>query len=161
MLWSASRSRSRYTEHIVEILHRSQRVASHRRSRVTGNASTCPEHRPQCHRRYLEWSPSRLISWAAKIGPHCGDLVEKMLASRRYPEQAYRSCLGLLRLGKTFGEDRLEAGLPAGPGLLHLLLPERQVHSQDGSGLPAITRNPTTTTGSRALQPARSRLLHL
>ena len=63
----------------------------------------------ELHRRYLEWSPSRLISWAAKIGPHCGDLVEKMLASGRYPEQAYRSCLGLLRLGKTFGEDRLEA----------------------------------------------------
>ena len=99
----------RYTEHIVEILHRGQRVASHRRNRVSGAASTCSEHRPQCHRRYLEWSPSRLISWAAKIGPHCGDLVEKMLASGRYPEQAYRSCLGLLRLGKTFGEDRLEA----------------------------------------------------
>ena len=99
----------RYTEHIVEILHRGQRVASHRRNRVSGAASTCSEHRPQCHRCYLEWSPSRLISWAAKIGPHCGDLVEKMLASGRYPEQAYRSCLGLLRLGKTFGEDRLEA----------------------------------------------------
>ena len=99
----------RYTEHIVEILHRGQRVASHRRNRVSGAASTCSEHRPQCHRRYLEWSPSRLISWAAKIGPHCGDLVEKMLVSGRYPEQAYRSCLGLLRLGKTFGEDRLEA----------------------------------------------------
>jgi transposase len=99
----------RYTQHIVEILHRGQRVASHRRSRIQGAASTCSEHRPQCHRRYLEWSPSRLISWATKIGPHCGDLVEKMLGSRRYPEQAYRSCLGLLRLGKTFGEDRLEA----------------------------------------------------
>lgn len=99
----------RFTETAVEILDRGQRVASHRRSHLPGVATTCAQHRPKCHRRYLEWSPSRLISWAAKTGPHCAALVEKMLASRRYPEQAYRSCLGLLRLGQTFGEERLEA----------------------------------------------------
>lgn len=99
----------RFTGSSVEIFHRGERVASHRRSYRRGQATTCPEHRPKCHRRYLQWSPSRLITWASKIGPHCGALVEKMLAARRYPEQAYRSCLGLLRLGTTFGEQRLEA----------------------------------------------------
>ena len=99
----------RFTGSSVEIFHRGERVASHRRSDRSGQATTCPEHRPKCHRRYLQWSPSRLIAWASKIGPHCAALVEKMLVSRRYPEQAYRSCLGLLRLGTTFGEDRLEA----------------------------------------------------
>ena len=93
----------------VEIFHCGERVASHRRGSIRGRATTCPEHRPKCHRRYLEWSPSRLICWASKIGPDCAALVEKMLASGRYPEQAYRSCLGLLRLATTFGEQRLEA----------------------------------------------------
>lgn len=99
----------RFSETVVEIFDRGQRVASHRRSRLPGRATTCSQHRPKCHRRYLQWSPSRLISWASKIGPNCAALVRKMLASRRYPEQSYRSCLGLLRLATTFGEQRLEA----------------------------------------------------
>ena len=64
------------------------------------------------NRRYLEWSPSRLIHWAQKVGPHTGSVVEKILQSRRYPEQSYRSCLGILRLGSSFGEDRLEQACP-------------------------------------------------
>lgn len=99
----------RYTHTTVEIFHAGRRVASHRRSRTPGDHTTDPEHRPECHRRYLEWSPSRLIRWGETIGPATGAVIEKILASRRYPEQAYRSCLGLLRLGKSFGNDRLEA----------------------------------------------------
>lgn len=44
---------------------------------------------------------------------HCpsstASLAEKILATKRHPEQGYRSCLGLLRLGKSYGDDRLEA----------------------------------------------------
>ena len=32
-----------------------------------------------------------------------------MLTSRRHPQQGYRTCLGILRLGKAYGEQRLEA----------------------------------------------------
>ena len=99
----------RYTAATVEILHAGERVASHRRSWSRGDHTTAPEHRPESHRRYLEWSPTRLVRWGETIGPATGALIEKMLASRRYPEQAYRSCLGLLRLRKSFGDDRLEA----------------------------------------------------
>ena len=98
----------RTTVTTVEIFHQGRRVASHRRSYEPGKATTLPEHRPECHRRYLEWSPSRLIHWAQKVGPHTAAVVEKILQSRRYPEQSYRSCLGILRLGSTFGEERLE-----------------------------------------------------
>ena len=98
----------RTTVTTVEILHQGRRVASHRRSYEPGKATTLDEHRPECHRRYLEWSPSRLIHWAQKVGPHTASVVEKILQSRRYPEQSYRSCLGILRLGSSFGEARLE-----------------------------------------------------
>ena len=41
-----------------------------------------------------------------------------LLASRQHPQQAYRSCLGLLRLASRYGAERLEAAcrraLPAG-----------------------------------------------
>lgn len=99
----------RYSATTLEIFHRGQRVATHRRSHQPGYHTTDAEHRPPAHRRYLEWTPSRLIRWGEKIGPQTATVVARILESRRYPEQGYRSCLGLLRLAGRFGEDRLEA----------------------------------------------------
>ena len=98
-----------YSKNTVSIFHQGKRVATHRRSFQKAQHTTLAEHRPACHRRYLQWTPSRLIRWARTIGPQTAAVIEKILASRRFPEQAYRSCLGLLRLAKTFGDDRLEA----------------------------------------------------
>ncbi len=65
-----------------------------------------------------EWSPDRFLRWAEKIGPHTAQLVEAVLASRRHPQQAYRSCLGILHLSKRYTDERLEAAcrraFPAG-----------------------------------------------
>jgi transposase len=99
----------RYSATTLEIFHLGQRVATHRRSRQAGYHTTDSSHRPPAHRRYLEWTPSRLIHWAEKIGPQTAQVVAHILDSRRYPEQGYRSCLGLLRLAGRFGEERLEA----------------------------------------------------
>ncbi len=98
----------RTTMTTVEIFHQERRVASHCCSYQPGKATTLDEHRPECHRRYLQWPSSRLIHWAQKVGPHTASVVEQILQSRRYPEQSYRFCLGILRLGSTFGEERLE-----------------------------------------------------
>jgi transposase len=64
---------------------------------------------PKAHQRHLEWTPSRLIDWARTIGPHAAALVQAILADRPHPEQGYRSCLGILRLAKRYGPERLEA----------------------------------------------------
>jgi transposase len=64
---------------------------------------------PKAHRAHLEWSPSRLVSWGASIGPATEGLVQYILEHRPHPEQGYRSCLGLLRLAKTYGAERLNA----------------------------------------------------
>jgi len=64
---------------------------------------------PKSHQKYLEWTPSRLIGWAAKIGPSTQKLVTSILENRPHPEQGYRSCLGLLRLGKRYTPERLES----------------------------------------------------
>jgi transposase len=100
---------ARATATTVELLHRGERVASHVRSYVRGRHSTLTEHMPKAHQKHLEWSPTRIIGWGANIGPKTRELVEAILAERRHPEQGYRSCLGILRLGKRFGHDRLEA----------------------------------------------------
>jgi transposase len=64
---------------------------------------------PPSHRAHLEWTPSRIVSWAGKTGPCTAKVAEGIMASRRHPEQGYRSCLGVMRLGKKHGEARLEA----------------------------------------------------
>ncbi len=53
---------------------------------------------PPSHRKYLEWTPSRIVGWGKKIGPATAELLQKIIESRTHPEQAYRSCLGILRL---------------------------------------------------------------
>ncbi|KYF59076.1 hypothetical protein BE04_31085 [Sorangium cellulosum] len=72
-------------------------------------ASTVREHMPSAHRAHAEWTPSRLLAWAEKIGPATRQLCAPILAERPHPEQGFRSCLGLLRLGQRCGQERLEA----------------------------------------------------
>ena len=99
----------RATQSTIEVFHNNRRVASHRRAKSAGRHTTVSEHMPPAHQKYLEWSPERLTHWAQKLGPQTAQLVQVLLESRRHPEQAYRSCLGLLRLGSHYGEERLEA----------------------------------------------------
>jgi transposase len=98
----------RLTAATVEIFHRGERVWVHLRCDGHGY-STIPEHMPKAHRAHLEWTPTRLIRWGTTIGPDVGALVAAILASRPHPEQGYRSCLGLMRLAKSHGADRLNA----------------------------------------------------
>lgn len=99
---------ARYSSTLVEVYFKGQRVTSHPR-RYDRQPSTLAEHMPSSHRAHAEWTPSRLIHWAEKTGPATGRVVEGILRSRPHPEQGYRACLGLLRLGRLYGSPRLEA----------------------------------------------------
>lgn len=99
---------ARFTSTTVEIFSRGHRVASHLRSYQKGRYTTSKEHMPRSHRRYADWSPERILGWAQKSGPCTVTLAERIMESRPHPEQGFRACLGILRLGKTYGEDRLE-----------------------------------------------------
>ncbi len=67
-----------------------------------------PEHMPKAHRAHMEWSPLRLINWGKTIGPNTATLITAILEDRPHPEQGYKSCLGILRLAKKYGHERLE-----------------------------------------------------
>lgn len=99
----------RATERIVEILFQHQRVASHRRRPTQNRYYTLDEHRPPHHKHYLEWTPERFLAWADKIGPATRQVIQTRLAAKIHPEQAYRSCLGILGLAKRYSNARLEA----------------------------------------------------
>ena len=99
----------RITNNTIECFYKSKRVASHIRSHHKGRHSTVKEHMPKSHQKWAEWTPQRFVRWAAKIGPHTQSLIENVLNSRAHPQQGFRSCLGILRLAKGYGNDRLEA----------------------------------------------------
>jgi len=99
----------RITENIIECFHRNKPVATHRRSRRKGRYTTVKEHMPKAHQKWADWSPERFIRWASKIGPDTAKLIENVIGSRAVAQQGYRSCLGILRLAKSYGNDRLEA----------------------------------------------------
>jgi transposase len=98
----------RFTSTTVEVLFKNRRVASHKRMYLPGRFTTLPEHMPKSHQRHLEWTPSRIIKWAAKNGPNTEKLVTRVLESRPHPEQGFRSSLGIIRLAGHYTPKRLE-----------------------------------------------------
>lgn len=99
----------RATASTVEIFHRGERVASHVRSRQPNTAVTEASHRPPRHQGLLAWTPERIAGWAGETGPHTERAVQTIMESFPHPEMGFRSCLGLIRLAKQYGAERMEA----------------------------------------------------
>ena len=104
----------RVTAHTIELFRKGERVAVHLRVASRGRHTTIAEHMPSSHRRYAEWTLERIRLDAAAIGPSTAKLTELILESRPHPEQGYRACIGILRLGRQYGVARLEAACDRG-----------------------------------------------
>jgi transposase len=105
---------ARITAHTIELFRKGERVAVHLRGTGRGRHTTIPEHMPSSHRRYAEWTIERILRDAAAIGPSTAKLAALILETRPHPEQGYRACLGILRLARQYGADRLEAACDRG-----------------------------------------------
>lgn len=92
----------------VECFYQEKRIAVHARSFIRYGYTTLKAHMPMAHRTHAEWTPERLKRWALKIGPQTAQFIETLIQSRAFPQQAYRACLGVLRLSQRYGEARLE-----------------------------------------------------
>lgn len=103
----------RLTQNTLEVFYGGNRIASHRRLpdllQHRGRRSTVAKHMPKSHQKHLEWTPQRLIHWAQKTGEHTAKVIETILDSHPHPEWGFRSSLGIIRLGKRHGDERLEA----------------------------------------------------
>lgn len=100
--------RVRITATTIEILHHDRRVCTHSRSFNKWQYTTLKDHMPRAHRDYAEWTPQRIIEWAQETGPNVGIIVTKMIAERDHPQQGFRASLGVIRLAKIYGVERLE-----------------------------------------------------
>ena len=99
----------RTTTTTVEVFHRGKRVASHVREHGARRFITEAAHMPKSHRAHLEWTPSKLVAWGESVSADTGVFVERLLDSRPHPEHAYRACLGLRKLERQYGPERLSA----------------------------------------------------
>lgn len=106
---AGQRLEARLTATTVELFHLGQRVASHLRSAAAYRHTTVSAHMPKSHQAHRDWTPSRLIHWAESVGESTAEVIRTILASKPHPEMGYRACLGILRLGKTYSNQRLEA----------------------------------------------------
>ena len=100
---------ARVTPTTVELRHGSGWSFLHLRSYVKGGHTTQAAHMPASHQKHAEWTPSRILGWAATVGPGTAKLAETILAEHHHPEWGYRSCLGLFRLAQRYGDARAEA----------------------------------------------------
>ena len=99
----------RITASSLEVLLRRQRIAAHARSHLVGAFTTVAEHMPASHRAHAQWTPTKLIGWGERIGAATAGVVRWQMEHRAHPEQGYRACLGLMKLARQYGDDRLEA----------------------------------------------------
>ncbi len=99
----------RATSRMIEVLYGGDRVALHVRSyEPYARYVTDPAHMPEKHRAVSEWSPERFVSWAAKTGENTARYIKALLEQRDHPEQAYKTCAGILRLADTIGARQME-----------------------------------------------------
>jgi transposase len=97
------------TRGMLEVFIGHQRVAIHARNLHKGHYSTRPEHMPAAHLAHAGWTPAKMIAWATRVGPSAAILVERLLFEKQHPEQAYRAGLGLKRLAREHGNERMDA----------------------------------------------------
>jgi transposase len=103
----------RATEHMVEVFYKGELVAIHPRSFRPGRFSTLHEHMPPNHQFVDRANAEQLLQWAKSVGPQTAAFINAMLKSRPFPEQAYRSCLGVLSLAKKYPHSQIELACQA------------------------------------------------
>ena len=96
-----------YTSTTVQIYYKYNRIAIHKRDIRAYHYTTNNQHLPATHQFLTDWSPQSFIDKAASVDPCVAEVVIKILERGQHPEQAYKSCMGILALEKKVGTERL------------------------------------------------------
>lgn len=104
----------RWNSRTIEVFCEGERIATHMRSMDPRKRYiTEPSHMPESHRAVADWSPERFISWAAKTGVKTKEYIAWLLERREHPEQAFRTCAGILRIASTVTPSHMEEAADA------------------------------------------------
>jgi transposase len=96
-----------YTSTQVEVYYHYQRIAHHKRLKSPYNYTTDKDHLPSTHRFVSDWTPEKFLNWAESIDQIVKQYIYTILQHKQHVEQAYKSCVGILSMGKRYGNDRL------------------------------------------------------
>ncbi|MDR3689251.1 MAG: IS21 family transposase [Fimbriimonas sp.] len=99
----------RVSSKLVEVFVDGIRVCGHPRSLVRWGVTRLDIHMPAAHGELAAWTPERIQNWAAQTGPSTKEFVGRMMGGKRHPQQAFRSCMGVIKLAKSYTPERLEA----------------------------------------------------
>ena len=100
----------RLTQRMVEVFYNNHRICSHPRLHGrAGQYHTVESHMPEDHKKYVQWNGDRFIHWAESIGPSTAIVIRAILSSHKVEQQAYKSCMGLLKLADKYSVARIEA----------------------------------------------------
>jgi transposase len=96
-----------YTSIAVKVYYQYTLIASHRRNRIKYRHTTDDNHLASQHRYTTEWCPEKFIKEAEAIHEDVASYITKVLEHKVYPEQAYKSCAGILSFARRVGAGRL------------------------------------------------------
>lgn len=106
--YTGQKVKTLYTDRMVEIYRDNVRVALHKRNRRPYGYTTEKSHMPAEHQFVDGWDTGRFLRWASKIGGSVETFIERLLDSKEHPQQAFKSCMGVLQLGKGYKPEDLE-----------------------------------------------------
>ena len=104
------RAQIHYTDRVVEVYLKHQRISSHLRDRTASGYSTKKEHLPSEHQFYLDWSPSFFIKKAKVIGPNTEQYIRRLFDQEGYAETKYKTAMGIIQLKRQYDFERIEKG---------------------------------------------------
>lgn len=96
-----------YTSRQVCIYYGYELIATHTRNRARCRYTTLEEHLASHHRYITEWNPDKFIHEAAAIHPDVEAYIRRVMEEKKHPEQAYKSCQGILSFARRVGNTRL------------------------------------------------------
>lgn len=99
----------RTTPKTVEVFFKNKRIASHKRDDTPGEKTTVIHHMPKSHQKHLEITPSDILTWARRMGDATHTVIKRIITQRRNEDSAYRSCLGVMRLNRSYPDQRIES----------------------------------------------------
>ena len=94
-----------FSSKTVSITYAGKEVAVHPRLLHKGAYSTQSAHMASSHKKYLEWSPGKIMNWGLSIGEQTAKLFKNIMDSRPHPEMGFRSCLGIISAFKKYQES--------------------------------------------------------
>ncbi|MCK5591234.1 MAG: IS21 family transposase [Candidatus Pacebacteria bacterium] len=96
-----------YTSSNIEIFHDNKRIAFHKRDRTNHAYTTVRDHMPSSHGFVADWTPQRILNWASGTGENVRVICQKIINTRKHPEQAFKVCIGIINLSKKYSKFRV------------------------------------------------------